>query len=88
MDENGVTFDGVPFTQVNSAMRRRVAFAIATAGDPKLRLVIIKDGDLLDADSLAAIRELADERGYTVLVERDRDESRQIGFTIEDGTLA
>ncbi|KJL37080.1 Chromosome partition protein Smc [Microbacterium ginsengisoli] len=88
VDENGVTFDGVPFTQVNSAMRRRVAFAIATAGDPKLRLVIIKDGDLLDADSLAAIRELADERGYTVLVERDRDESRQIGFTIEDGALA
>ena len=88
VDENGVTFDGVPFTQVNSAMRRRVAFAIATAGDPKLRLVIVKDGDLLDADSLAAIRELADERGYTVLVERDRDESRQIGFTIEDGVLA
>lgn len=88
VDENGVTFDGVPFTQVNSAMRRRVAFAIATAGDPKLRLVIVKDGDLLDADSLAAIRELADERGYTALVERDRDESRQIGFTIEDGALA
>ncbi|WP_336642380.1 ATP-binding protein [Microbacterium sp. MMO-56] len=88
VDENGVTFDGVPFTQVNSAMRRRVAFAIATAGDPKLRLVIVKDGDLLDADSLAAIREIADERGYTVLVERDRDESRQIGFTIEDGALA
>lgn len=88
VDENGVTFDGVPFTQVNSAMRRRVAFAIATAGDPKLRLVIVKDGDLLDADSLAAIRSLADERGYTVLVERDRDESRQIGFTIEDGALA
>jgi ABC-type dipeptide/oligopeptide/nickel transport system ATPase component len=88
VDESGVTFDGVPFTQVNSAMRRRVAFAIATAGDPKLRLVIVKDGDLLDADSLAAIRDLADERGYTVLVERDRDESRRIGFTIQDGALA
>lgn len=25
---------------------------------------------------------------YTVLVERDRDESRQIGFTIRDGALA
>ncbi|MCK2024608.1 hypothetical protein KZC52_16895 [Microbacterium sp. kSW2-24] len=87
IDENGVTFDGVPFGQVNSAMRRRVAFAIATAGDPKLKLVIVKDGDLLDADSLAAIREVADERGYTVLVERDRDESRQIGFTVRDGAL-
>lgn len=88
IDEDGVTFDGVPFGQVNSAMRRRVAFAIATAGDPKLKLVIVKDGDLLDADSLAAIREVADERGYTVLVERDRDESRSIGFTVRDGALA
>lgn len=88
VDEDGVTFDGVPFGQVNSAMRRRVAFAIATSGDPKLKLVIVKDGDLLDADSLAAIREVADERGYTVLVERDRDESRSIGFTVRDGALA
>ncbi|MDF2507277.1 MAG: hypothetical protein K0Q52_1136 [Microbacterium sp.] len=88
VDETGVTFDGIPFGQVNTAMRRRVAFAIATAGDPKLRLVIVKDGDLLDADSLAGIRELAEERGYTVLVERDRDESRDIGFTIQDGALA
>jgi len=88
VDEDGVTFDGVPFGQVNSAMRRRVAFAIATAGDPKLKLVIVKDGDLLDAGSLDAIREVADERGYTVLVERDRDESRSIGFTVQDGALA
>jgi ABC-type branched-subunit amino acid transport system ATPase component len=88
VDDAGVTFQGIPFAQVNSAARRKVAFAIATAGNPKLRLVIVKDGDLLDADSLAAIRSLAEERGYTVLVERDRDESRQIGFTIEDGALA
>ncbi len=88
VDEDGVTFDGIPFGQVNSAMRRRVAFAIATSGDPKLRLVIIKDGDLLDAESLAAIEADAEERGFTVLVERDRDESRRIGFTVVDGALA
>lgn len=87
VDESGVTFGGIPFGQVNSAMRRRVAFAIATAGEPKLRLVIVKDGDLLDGESLDAIRQLGEERGYTVLVERDRDESRQIGFTIQDGSL-
>jgi hypothetical protein len=88
VDESGVLFDGIPFKQVNTAAQRKVAFAIATAGTPKLRLVIVKDGDLLDADSLAAIRELAEDRGYTVLVERDRDESRRIGFTIVDGALA
>ncbi len=86
--EEGVTFDGIPFSQVNTAARRKVAFAIATAGNPKLRLVVVKDGDLLDAGSLAGIRDLAEQRGYTVLVERDRDESRAIGFTIDDGVLA
>ena len=88
VDDDGITYEGIPFSQVNTAARRKAALAIATAGNPKLRLVIVKDGDLLDADSLAAIRELAEERGYTVLVERDRDESRQIGFTIVDGELA
>jgi DNA repair exonuclease SbcCD ATPase subunit len=87
VDESGVTFQGIPFAQVNSAMRRRIAFAIATAGDPELRLVIVKDGDLLDAESLEGIRDIAARRGYTALIERDRDESRQIGFTIVDGAL-
>lgn len=87
VDESGVTFGGIPFAQVNSAMRRRIAFAIATAGNPELRLVIVKDGDLLDSDSLAAIQSLAEERDYTVLIERDRDESREIGFVIVDGAL-
>ncbi|MCI2958195.1 hypothetical protein MN032_10850 [Agromyces atrinae] len=88
VDDDGITYEGIPFVQVNAAARRAVAFGIATAGDPSLRLVIIKDGDLLDATSLAMIQQLAEQRGYTVLVERDRDESRQIGFTIEDGALA
>lgn len=87
VDETGVTFDGVPFSQVNSAHRMRAAFGIATAGDPKLKLVIVRNGDLLDAESLDALKQIAEERGYTALVERDRDESRKIGFTIKDGEL-
>lgn len=87
VDEDGVTFDGVPFGQTNTAMKMRVAFAIATAGDPKLKLTIIKNGDLLDADSLDALAQTAEDRGFTALVERDRDASREIGFTIRDGVL-
>lgn len=88
VDEDGITYDGIPFGQVNSAHRTRVAFAIATAGDPDLKLTIIKNGDLLDANSIEALQQMADERGYTVLVERDRDASRDMGFVIRDGELA
>lgn len=87
VDESGVMFDGIPFVQANTATRLRVAFAIATAGEPKLRLVIVRTGDMLDDSSVAAVRELAGQRGYTVLMERDRDSSRSIGFTIREGVL-
>ncbi len=87
VSDTGITFQGVPFSQVNRAAQLRVAFAVATAGTPDLRLVIVKEGDLLDSSSLDWVRSIAEERGYTVLVERDRDESRQIGFTIVDGQV-
>ena len=43
---------------------------------------------MLDATSLAGIEKIAIERGYYVVIERDRDESRAIGFTVKDGELA
>lgn len=87
VDDDGITVDGIPFRQVNTAKKTVIAFDLATSAKPDLRIVVIKDGDSLDADSLEGIRKIADERGYLVLVERDRDESRAIGFTIESGTL-
>lgn len=72
VDDGQVLYDGVPFSQANTASRSRAAFAIATSGDSDLRLVIIKDGDLLDEESLAAVDALARERGFTTLIERGR----------------
>lgn len=88
VDETGVTVDGIPFRQVNTAKQRAVAFELLTAGEPELRLAQIKDGDLLDAETLAEVRRVAEARGFTVLIERDRDESREIGFVIHEGALA
>lgn len=87
VDETGITFDGVPFGQVNTAARLQVALAVATADNPEIKLVIIRTGDMLDDISLERVRAIADQRGYTVLMERDRDGSRQVGFTIREGQL-
>ncbi|MGL1701411.1 hypothetical protein ACSTHI_23860, partial [Vibrio parahaemolyticus] len=73
VDETGITFDGVPFGQVNTAARLQVALAVATADNPEIKLVIIRTGDMLDDISLERVRAIADQRGYTVLMERDRD---------------
>ncbi|GAB3125787.1 AAA family ATPase [Glaciibacter psychrotolerans] len=92
IDDTGITFDTgreiVPFKQVNTGMKIVIAFDLFTQGKPDLRIIFIKNGDMLDAVSLAGIEKLAIERGYYVVIERDRDESREIGWTIVDGELA
>ena len=86
-DEQGVTFQGVPFSQASSAEQIRVSLAMAMALNPKLRVLRIKDGSLLDEDTLAAIREQVKEQDFQLWLERvgDADEG---AILIEDGEVA
>lgn len=63
IDDMGITFDSIPFRQVNPAQQIIVAFDLFTIDKPDLRIIFIKNGDLLDNTSLAGIEKLAIERG-------------------------
>lgn len=65
-----VLYQGVPLTQVSSAERIRVSFAMAIAKNPKLRVVLLHDGPLLDEKSLAIVAQMAEEADVQVWVER------------------
>ena len=67
--ETGILFDGVPFSQASSSTKRRVSVAIGAALNPKLRVMVVKDGSLLDAKSMEQLRELAAEHDLQVWVE-------------------
>jgi DNA repair exonuclease SbcCD ATPase subunit len=85
-DESGVTFNGVPFSQASGAEQLRVSLAMAMALNPKLRVIRITDGSLLDSDNLALIREMAGEKGFQVWIEAV-DDSGKVGIYIEDGEV-
>lgn len=85
-DETGVTFQGVPFKQCSSAEQLRVSMAMAVAMNPEVRVCLIRDGSLLDSGNLALIAEMAEEHDTQVWIERI-DESGEVGFVIEDGTV-
>ena len=82
-----VTYNGVPFDQASSAEQLRVSMGIAIAANPKLRVIRITDGSLLDEDSLAAIGEMAKAADFQVFVEVV-DSSGTVGIVIEDGLVA
>lgn len=63
------TFEGEPFSQASGAQQLRVSMRLAMAANPKLRIMLIKEGSLLDANGLALVRELAVEGDYQVWLE-------------------
>jgi len=86
-DDNGVTFEGVPFAQASSAEQIRVSLAMAMSLNPKLRVIRILDGSLLDADNMALIAGMAAAGDYQVWIERVSDDSG-VGVVIEDGQVS
>lgn len=85
-DEEGVLYQGVPFQQASASEQLRVGVAIAMAVNPKVRVIRITDGSLLDSESMAMLTALAAERDFQVWVEVV-DESGKVGVVIEDGAV-
>jgi energy-coupling factor transporter ATP-binding protein EcfA2 len=79
-----VLYQGLPFGQASNAEQIRVSMALGMASNPKLRALLIKDGSLLDADSMALVTEAADKHGFQVWIERV-DASGSVGVVMEDG---
>lgn len=85
-NEDGVLFNELPLDQVSAAERVRVALAISMALNPKLRVLRITDGSLLDSASWKIITEMAEKNDFQVWIEKV-DEAGGIGFYFEDGSL-
>jgi len=85
-DENSVLFNGLPFTQASSAEQLRVSMAMGIAMNPKLRIVLIRDGSLLDEDNLRMIAEMAEKAKAQVWLERV-GEGKEVSVILEDGIV-
>lgn len=80
-----VTFNGVPFEQASTAQQIKASVAIAMATNPELRVLRIKDGSLLDKNSMAIIAAMAKDHDYQIWVEVVGSEG--VGIVIEDGAV-
>lgn len=85
-DENGVLYNGQPLQQCSGAEGLKVSLALATAQGSDIRVILIRDGSLLDDDSMAEVAAFAKEHDVQVWIERvgDGDDDAII---IEDGEL-
>lgn len=86
-NDDGPTYQGVPLSQASSAEQIRVSLAMGMALNPKLRVLMIKDGSLLDEDSMAAIHEQVKEGDFQLWIEVVNPDADN-AVIIEDGQVA
>jgi len=86
LSETGVLFQGRPFNVASSAEQLRVSVAMGFAMSPRLRVLLIRDGSLLDQDGLKLIAEMAEEAKAQVWIERVGD-GDECAVVIEDGMV-
>ncbi len=79
-----VTFNGIPLDQTSSSEQLKVSISVAMSMNPKLKVIRIQDGSLLDSDAMKVIEEMAKEKDFQFWVEQV-DESGKVGIVIEDG---
>ena len=79
-------FNDFPFTQSSSAEQLKVSIAMGISMNPDLRILLIRDGSLLDEKSLAMVAQMAIDHDAQVWIERV-GEGRECSVIIEDGQI-
>lgn len=66
----GVLVNNIPFSQLNTAEQIKIAIQLGAILTPELKILHIKDGSLLDEDTLKIVKEVVEAHDYQVLIER------------------
>lgn len=85
-EERGVLLNNVPFSQGSQARQLQAAVAIGLALNPKIRVILIRDGSLLDDDSMKLVSEMAEANHAQIWVELVNSKDPQ-AIVIEDGEI-
>lgn len=84
-DADEVRFNEIPIEQASSAEQIRISATIGLAMNPKLKVLRIYNGSLLDADSMAVLEKLAQANDAQIWIERVGDGDMSV--IIEDGAV-
>lgn len=86
--EGEVIYNELPLVNASSAEQLRISVAIAIAANPKLKVLRVKDGSLLDEASLKQLAEFAALEDYQIWIERVEEGHGRPCIIMEDGAIA
>lgn len=86
ISDEEVIFKGVPLSRISTGQQIRVSTSIAMKLNPTLRVIVIREGSLLDEAGKKEIFSIAKDNDYQVFMEEVCEEG-MTGFRIEDGSI-
>jgi hypothetical protein len=84
--EQGINFNGIPFSGLSGSEQLKISLAMGIALNPQVRVILIRDGSLLDQENMKVIQSMAEKHDMQIWIERV-DESGAVGVVIEDGAV-
>jgi hypothetical protein len=88
LTDDGVMFNGVMFSQLSTAEQIRISVLVAMAQNPELRIILIREGALMNRSNLAMISDLARGEDYQLWIEKFQEDASESGLHIVDGAIA
>jgi hypothetical protein len=83
-DGETVTYNGIDIEECSQAEKVLIGMAIGLKENPEIRILLVRDGSLLDKESMTTIKDAARSNGYQVWIERVAEEKGDEIY-IEDG---
>lgn len=87
IDADRILLNGVPISQAATSEQLRLSVGVAIAANPRLRLILVRNGSLLDETGLKTLQELATKNGAQLVVEITTNGEPGVGIVIEDGEV-
>jgi len=85
-NDDGVLLNGLPFEQASGAEQLRTSVAMGLAINPKLNILLVRDGSLLDANSLKILTEMVELADGQLWLEKV-SQGAECSVIIEDGMV-
>jgi hypothetical protein len=82
-----ITIEGIPLEQASTSQKILTCLSISAALKPEIRVILIREGSMLDRRNLALVAEWAKGNNYQVFMERVADGIQGTGLIIEDGRV-
>jgi hypothetical protein len=85
--EGEVLYGGLPLGNASSAEQLRVSVGVAMAANPTLRILRVRDGSLLDDNSLELLSSLVAANNFQLWIERVEESDQRPCVVMEDGAV-